>query len=35
VKPVLQQFADSFGVTTELDSASYAFFDESLEEDAL
>jgi len=35
VTPVLQDFAESIGVTSELDSTSYAFFDESLDEDAL
>ena len=33
--PVLQDLAESIGVTSDLDSTSYAFFDESLEEDAL
>jgi hypothetical protein len=35
VTPVLRDFAESIGVTSELDSTTYAFFDESLEEDAL
>jgi hypothetical protein len=35
VAPVLQDFAESIGVAGEPDSASYAFFDDSLEEDTL
>jgi hypothetical protein len=35
VAPVLQDFAESIGVASEADATSYAFFDDSLEEDTL
>jgi hypothetical protein len=35
VTPVLRDFAESIGVTSELDATTYAFFDDSLEEDPL
>jgi len=35
VAPVVQDFAESLGVASDLDSTTYALFDESLEEDTL